>query len=202
MRTPQPVPADLVIYRRDTHTGALLTVHGEIDVDTAAQLRGSLTRCLLDDHPTIDVDLAGVSFCDSSGLHAFLDTSHAAAKAGGVLRLHNPGPIVDRLFTLTGTGTILLALSLGAGTAPAPEAARHASETRTRNHRPGQIVPFTTTATGPVHPDRSRAAQVRALLSGDLLRESLLGNPRASLTSALVRHAHRAAGEVVRSWLW
>lgn len=108
MRSRQPLPVNLVVHSGIGTAGALLIVEGEIDVASADLLRGTLTRCLLDGFSVIDVDLAEVTFCDSSGLHVFLDISKAAAGVGGVLRLHKPSPMVARLFALTGTGALLL----------------------------------------------------------------------------------------------
>ncbi|WTW95874.1 STAS domain-containing protein [Streptomycetaceae bacterium NBC_01309] len=120
MRTRQPLPVNLVVHTGSGTTGALLIVEGEIDVASADLLRGALTRCLLDGSSVIDVDLAGVTFCDSSGLHVFLDISKAAARAGGTLRLHRPSPMVARLFALTGTGALLLALPAHAAPTSGP----------------------------------------------------------------------------------
>ncbi|MCF2529258.1 STAS domain-containing protein [Yinghuangia soli] len=193
----QTVPVHLAVFRCDTVTGALLTVQGEIDVDSAPQLRGCMTRCLLDGYSTIDVDLSGVTFCDSSGLHAFLDTSRDAARAGGHLRLHNLSPIVARLLTLTGTGTILLGLP-ARPTPPKPDA--DADEPPVGPTEAGQVIVISSASTDPPGPERPSAWRVLGWLRGDPLREALLGNPRASLTSAFASHAQRATSEVTRSW--
>ncbi|MGW0660924.1 STAS domain-containing protein [Streptodolium elevatio] len=201
---PVPVPVHLTVYRCDTNTGALLTVQGEIDLDTEPQLRGSMTRCLHDGHRTIDVDLSGVTFCDSSGLHAFLDISRDAAKAGGHLRLHHPNPIVARLLTLTGTGTLLLGLPVRSSP---PQPTITATEPLAGSTETGQVILFAKPAAyaadataGPQAANRTRTGQVLAWLSGDRLREALLGNPRASLGAALVSQAQRATHEVTQAW--
>ncbi|MGW0660922.1 STAS domain-containing protein [Streptodolium elevatio] len=110
VHVPDCDPLYLGIHRCDTGMGALFVIQGEIDPDTAPQLRGALQRCLRDGHRHIDVDLSRVTFCDSFGLHVFLDVSRGAAEVGGHLRLHRPNPIVARLLTLTGTGALLLGL--------------------------------------------------------------------------------------------
>ncbi|MCF2532852.1 STAS domain-containing protein [Yinghuangia soli] len=108
---PRPQPCEgLAIRPSSGIAGAPLIVEGEIDIASAVHLRSFLTGCLLDGHSVIDVDLGAVTFCDSSGLHVFLDIAKAAAEAGGCLRLHKPTPMVARLFALTGTGTRLLVL--------------------------------------------------------------------------------------------
>ncbi|WTW95881.1 STAS domain-containing protein [Streptomycetaceae bacterium NBC_01309] len=204
MPNSRPVPLHLTIYRCDTTAGALLTLQGEIDLATEPQLRGSMTRCLTDGHSAIDVDLSDVTFRDSGGLHVFLDISRDAAKAGGYLRLHNPNPIVARLLTLTGTGTLVLGLP----THPSPPkrtirvAAPVPGSTET-----GQVILFARTAANAAaataHPQaahRTRAGRVRGWLSGDRVREALLGNSRASLGSALVSQAQRATHEVTQAW--
>ncbi|WTW91991.1 STAS domain-containing protein [Streptomycetaceae bacterium NBC_01309] len=108
----------LAIQRCELGTRVLLVVPGEIDSDSAPQLHGALQDCLRDGSPDIDVEMSRVTFCDSSGLHVFLDISRSAAKAGGHLRLHRPSPIAARLLTLTGTGTLLFGLPTRPSPAP------------------------------------------------------------------------------------
>jgi anti-sigma B factor antagonist len=95
-------PRPLTLDRHDKKNRALLTLTGEIDLDTAPALRDALARCLHDGVRTIDVDLSAVTFCDCSGLNTFLEAALLTGAAGGSLRLHHPGRAVVRLFTLTG----------------------------------------------------------------------------------------------------
>ncbi|MHA6764962.1 STAS domain-containing protein [Streptacidiphilus sp. PAMC 29251] len=97
----------LTVRRQDTPTSALVTLVGEIDLDALPLLRDALESRLSDGVLTIDVDLAGLSFCDVSGLGGFLGASDHASAAGVSLLLHEPGPALVRLLRLTGTGFLL-----------------------------------------------------------------------------------------------
>ncbi|MFF3412507.1 STAS domain-containing protein [Streptomyces sp. NPDC002742] len=108
----------------------MITLAGEIDLQSAPLVRAALKRCLDDGIRTIDVDLARVTFCDCSGLNAFLRAAQQTTEAGGTLRLHHPPPTLALILDLTGSGFLLLGLPfepqpplLGdapAATAPAP----------------------------------------------------------------------------------
>jgi len=102
-----PLP-QLNVYRHDRRKRALITLAGEIDLDTAPLVRESLDKCLRDGIRTIDIDLTAVTFCDCSGLNAFLYASQQTMEAGGALQLHYPPPLVARLIDLTGTGFLFL----------------------------------------------------------------------------------------------
>jgi anti-anti-sigma factor len=118
---PTTVPPILHLFRHDSRNQALITLSGAVDLDTAPLVRASLERCLRDGISAIDVDLTNVTFCDCSGLHAFLYASLRTAGAGGYLRLHYPSPAVERLFALTGSGSLFLSLPDPlAGSSPAP----------------------------------------------------------------------------------
>ncbi|MFC5800949.1 STAS domain-containing protein [Streptomyces formicae] len=107
-----PIP-QLTVFRHDMNNRALMTLTGEIDLETVHVVRESLAQCLRDGIRTIDVDLTTVTFCDVTGLNAFLHASSATAAACGSLRLHHPPPILARILALTGTSTLLLALPDG-----------------------------------------------------------------------------------------
>ncbi|MFJ4580822.1 STAS domain-containing protein [Streptomyces echinatus] len=100
----------LTLYRYDRHGRALITLAGEIDLATEHLVRDGLGRCLRNGICTIDIDLATVTFCDVTGLNAFLHAARATAAAGGSLRLHHPPPVLARIIALTGSGTLLLGL--------------------------------------------------------------------------------------------
>jgi anti-anti-sigma factor len=119
---PTTVPPTLHVLRHDRRNQALITLSGEIDLDTAPLVRATLERCLRDGIRAIDVDLTDVTFCDCSGLNAFLYASLRTAGAGGYLRLHYPSPAVEQLFAVTGSGSLFLSLPDPlAGTAPGPQ---------------------------------------------------------------------------------
>jgi anti-sigma B factor antagonist len=76
-------------------------VAGELDIATAPQLarmlRESLSRAQL-----VVLDLRELSFMDCSGVHAIVDASSWARRAGRQLVVLRGPAHVDRLFALTG----------------------------------------------------------------------------------------------------
>ncbi len=95
-----PLP-QLNVYRHDRNTRALITLAGEIDLESVPRLRETLERCLRDGITTIDIDLTPVTFCDCTGLNAFIEAALQTSAAGGSLRLHYPPPLLTRMVTLT-----------------------------------------------------------------------------------------------------
>ncbi|MGN9759166.1 STAS domain-containing protein [Streptomyces sp. SD31] len=102
--------SQLTVHRRDQRKQALITLSGEIDLESAPLVRESLERCLRDGIRTIDVDLTPVIFCDCSGLNAFLHAAQQTTVAGGTLRLHHPPTALARILDLTDCGFLLLGL--------------------------------------------------------------------------------------------
>ncbi|MFD9324736.1 STAS domain-containing protein [Streptomyces sp. NPDC060065] len=107
-----PLP-QLTIYRHDLRNRSLITLAGEIDLESAPLVRAVLARCLSDGIRIVDVDLTVVTFCDCSGLNAFLYASQRTTEAGGILQLHNPPSTLGRILDLTGCGFLLLGPPLG-----------------------------------------------------------------------------------------
>jgi anti-anti-sigma factor len=101
-----PLP-QLNVYRHDHATRALIALAGEIDLVTAPLVRAALTACLRDGIRAADVDLTAVTFCDVSGLNAFLMASRLATDAGTTLQLHCPPPTMARIIEITGSGFLL-----------------------------------------------------------------------------------------------
>ncbi|MET8545307.1 STAS domain-containing protein [Kitasatospora sp. NPDC004799] len=86
----------------------VVTVAGELDHDTADGLRAALARPpSADGLGRIVVDLAGLRFCDSTGLNVLLRARLDAQAAGLRLELAGPGPLVARLFAVTGADRVL-----------------------------------------------------------------------------------------------
>ncbi|WP_406438480.1 STAS domain-containing protein [Streptomyces sp. NBC_00631] len=71
----------LQITTRSATTGPVLKVLGELDHTTAAQLRDVVTALALQPRQRLVLDLAGMEFCDSSGITALIvarNHAHAA----------------------------------------------------------------------------------------------------------------------------
>ena len=77
----QPVPGLLVMRLRAAEQHVLIVV-GQADLATAEQLRDDLTDALTGQPPCLLVDLAGLDFCDLSGLDALHDAARQAHAAG------------------------------------------------------------------------------------------------------------------------
>ncbi|MEV7188078.1 STAS domain-containing protein [Kitasatospora sp. NPDC093102] len=86
----------------------IVTVVGELDRDTADELRSTLAHLpSADDIERVVVDLAGLRFCDSTGLNVLLRARLDAQAAGLRLEPAGPGPSVARLFAITGADGVL-----------------------------------------------------------------------------------------------
>ncbi|WP_371671465.1 STAS domain-containing protein [Streptomyces sp. NBC_00289] len=141
-----PLPP-LTIHRHDRRNRALITLAGEIDLETVPLVRASLERCLRDGIRTIDVDLAPVTFCDCSGLNAFLHASHRMTAAGGTLRLHHPPPTLVLMLDVAGCDFLLPGVPFGR-LPPPPGNAPAARATAVPPHRP--VPPASALAGGAV----------------------------------------------------
>lgn len=78
----------------------LATLAGEIDVTNSADLRDMLEAAVSEGTRTLVIDLSGVSFMDSSGLHALLQVTRMLQRQEGVLSVVSPQGIVNRLLRL------------------------------------------------------------------------------------------------------
>jgi anti-anti-sigma factor len=76
----------------------LVTVRGEIDMDTAGQLVDAITTVT----GTTVVDLSGVTFIDSTGLQGLLRAQREARQLGNDLILRHPSKAARRVLELTG----------------------------------------------------------------------------------------------------
>ena len=75
-----------------------LVLEGEIDSYTAPELAERLEA----DRSLEVVDLAAVTFIDSSGLRVLVQAHQARAEAGSTLRLRSPSAAVQRLLEISG----------------------------------------------------------------------------------------------------
>ncbi|MEU4217468.1 STAS domain-containing protein [Actinoplanes sp. NPDC026623] len=85
-----------------------VVLHGECDLTARAQL----TAVLLDAvgrEESVFVDVAGVSFFDSTGVQALVIAHHAARRRKGQLFVVNAGGAVAAVLELTGLDALLRA---------------------------------------------------------------------------------------------
>lgn len=80
-----------------------IALRGEIDVQVSKDLREKLTSgATRAAGGRLVIDLADVTFLDSSGISAFIAALRTAQMAGGEVRVVNPSPTVLRTFEITG----------------------------------------------------------------------------------------------------
>ncbi|MEU7690776.1 STAS domain-containing protein [Microbispora hainanensis] len=80
----------------------VVAVEGELDLFTAPFLRDEIRDAIRDDGPTLVLDLAELSFMDSSGLSVLIEAWRLATSEGGAVCLASPQPPVARILRTTG----------------------------------------------------------------------------------------------------
>jgi anti-sigma B factor antagonist len=91
----------LTIRARREPGYVVVTVAGEIDIATVAQLRERLAALAVSGVPLV-ADLDQVSFIDATGLGALVGAAREAAEHGTSLHLVCAQPQTRRLFRITG----------------------------------------------------------------------------------------------------
>ncbi|MRJ75269.1 anti-sigma factor antagonist [Aeromicrobium sp. SMF47] len=91
---------ELTFTTEDRQDGAVLSVAGDIDMQTSADLRAQVDTMDVA-HRTLVLDLGGVTFVDSSGLGSLLGVKKQQERAGGRLLLSNVSPPVARIIEIT-----------------------------------------------------------------------------------------------------
>lgn len=77
----------LTITTRHAATGPVLGITGDLDYATAPELREALNGLSLAAGHLLVLDLAGLAFCDSSGISALLSARSLAVERGGRVSL-------------------------------------------------------------------------------------------------------------------
>lgn len=91
---------DLSIDVSSRATSTVITLAGDIDIQTAPALREQLAS-LPPAPQVIVVDLSAVEFLDSSGVGALVGAAATLRAAGGSLRLACPPPRVQKVFRIS-----------------------------------------------------------------------------------------------------
>jgi anti-sigma B factor antagonist len=100
---PGDQPSLLVdLHGSDTDSPRML-VFGEVDALSAAHLHKAVGDVLRDQRPRrIEMDLHGVSFLDSAGIHALVRCQADAQQVDCRITLSKPQPVVYRVLQVTG----------------------------------------------------------------------------------------------------
>ncbi len=103
--TPQPGLSITVARAGD---GAVrLVLAGETDLATVDLLRDKVDEVLARTATAVVVDLAGVTYLDSTGIGALINARNRANAHGGTVWVTDPQPMVHHVLDITGALTAL-----------------------------------------------------------------------------------------------
>ena len=85
----------------------VLVVEGELDLSTTASLRACLDHAAADSCGTVVLDLAGVSFMDSSGLAAIAMLHRGLSESGRSVELRSPSPFAAKVLDISGLAALI-----------------------------------------------------------------------------------------------
>ena len=89
-------------------SGVVLTVAGELDAHSSPLLRTKLLELVAGEDQEVVVDLAGVSFCDSTGLGVLVGAHRRMAASERTLTVQSVRPAVRHLLEVSGLDQVLL----------------------------------------------------------------------------------------------
>lgn len=85
----------------------LVTLAGESDATTRQSLRDFLESEVSKDVRRLIIDLSGLRFMDSAGVHVLVDVRAMLLDRGGELLLVAPQPVVARVMNLAGADRLI-----------------------------------------------------------------------------------------------
>ncbi len=110
----------MVLTAKYDYSDGRLTVSlsGEIDHHSVREIRGEIDRQICYRRAgEVILDLAGVTFMDSSGLGLILGRYTRAKENGGALKIKDPGKSAQRVLKLAGTEKLIPIIYGGDGRA-------------------------------------------------------------------------------------
>jgi anti-anti-sigma factor len=93
---------DLELSTAPVADRAVVTVIGEVDLESASQLGDHALEALRDVSPNVALDLSGVTFMDSTGLKVLLSIQRRADLASGSFAIAGATRPVLKILALTG----------------------------------------------------------------------------------------------------
>jgi anti-sigma B factor antagonist len=82
--------------------GVAVALKGEIDLSNADELEHLLDAVIRSGAPLVTLDLAELTFLDSTGLKCFVNAARRATEAGSQLLIVNPTNMVRRVLQISG----------------------------------------------------------------------------------------------------
>lgn len=99
---------DANVTLKKTDEKMTASIFGDIDHHNAFSIRSKIDTALLVEKPgTLTLNLAGVSFMDSSGLGLILGRLNKAEEVGCVLTIENPSPQIRKILDLAGIDRLI-----------------------------------------------------------------------------------------------
>ena len=92
---------------RSTPSTVTVVVVGDVDSSTSARLRDLLTDLIDDGARQVCLDVAGLSFIDSSGLGVIVGAMRKVRALGGELELTAVNPGTTKVLEITGLDRVL-----------------------------------------------------------------------------------------------
>ena len=102
-----PVPDLLHVITEPMEDAVVVRATGEIDISTVDVLRRELDTARAEASTSL-LDLSGVTFIDSNGLHLVLDASHSSAVSDWGFFIVRPSRAVRRLLEVSGTADLIM----------------------------------------------------------------------------------------------
>lgn len=99
--------SDFQVDTQTTGRTITLALHGELDLVSSPMLEAAFERAYEHEFELIIVDLRGLEFMDSTGLHRLVAGQQRAGQSGRRFALVRGGEQVQRLFDLTGIAEVL-----------------------------------------------------------------------------------------------
>lgn len=92
---------------RSADDAYVITLEGEIDTLAKHAVAAAVADACNAKPKIVEIDLAGVTFCDSSCIHEVLRAIRASEQAGIELHVTNAPPIIRRTFEIAGLADLL-----------------------------------------------------------------------------------------------
>jgi anti-sigma B factor antagonist len=88
-------------------SGPVITLSGEVDITTAAELSELLNGQLADETQQLTVDVAGLDFADTAAIRALLVAARRLRQRGGDLVLLRPQRALARVLEILGADEVV-----------------------------------------------------------------------------------------------